>query len=473
MMRRAAPWLLVALLGGCAAGPDFVPPVPPAATAYTSKPPRLDAAAPAQRLEPGVAPRRHWWRQWHNAELDAVVERALRGNRSVAEAGADLARARALVGVAAAARAPRVDLEAGSGRQRYGAEFLGTAPPQAPFTYYALGLDAHWDVDLAGARRRALEGQLALAEAQRQRLAAAQLEVGAEAVRLSLDGAARRAQGRALRALLQADRDALRLTQRAFADGALGAAAVLAARQRLQDDAAQLPALRQRIDVDAHALAVLVGQAPAAAPLPQPAFDALRLPRKLPLTLPSQLAARRPDIVLASARLHAATAALGVASADLYPRIELSASFVPQATSAGALFAAGSPGWSVLGGLLAPVFDGGELHARQRAARDAVRAAAAHYQGTVLRAFGQVADALQALQHDAQALAARQRALAAARAALALTRAEVDAGSVGRLPLLAAQRRCVQAEIAWIGARAQRQLDTVRLFLSIGGGENS
>ncbi len=459
----------LALLAGCAAQTDVRTPATPQARAYTARAPRFDATQPEQRLVPCARVQRAWWRLYRNPGLDAVVARALRGNLDLAAAGARLAQARALVAAADGALAPRLELQAGAGRQRYGAEFFGNSAPQPPFTYYALGLDASWDPDLAGGARAALRGRQALAEAQRQRVAAAALEVSAESVELSIDAAALRAQRARLRAVLRADTQRLQLLRRARALGAVGGAAPLAAQARLAADAAQLPALEQRLDATRHALAVLLGEPPDAARLPRMAFDTLHLPRALPLVLPSRLVASRPDILLARAELHAAAAQLGVAVADLYPHIVLSASFVPQSTQLGTLFAAGSNGWSLLGGLLAPVFDGGALHARARAARAAVRAAAAHYQATVLRAFGQVADALRALQHDAEVLAARQRARDVAHAELALMRERLRAGDVGRLQLLRVQREAERADIGWLRARAARERDTAQLFLALGG----
>jgi len=193
------------------------------------------------------------------------------------------------------------------------------------------------------------------------------------------------------------------------------------------------------------------------------------LPLEIPVSLPSELAHRRPDILAAEARLHAATSAVGIAESNFYPKIQLTGTVGPQAVTPGGLFDRSSIAWSLISGLTMPLFDGGTLHAQKRAAVDAMRASAASYQETVLEAFTQVADLLDALAHDAEQLDAEDQAQKAAEANLSLTRAAYQEGNVGILQVLDAQRSYQQARLGFVQTMAQRYLDTVQLFLALGG----
>jgi NodT family efflux transporter outer membrane factor (OMF) lipoprotein len=185
--------------------------------------------------------------------------------------------------------------------------------------------------------------------------------------------------------------------------------------------------------------------------------------------LPSELAHRRPDILAAEARLHAATSAVGVAESNLYPKIQLSATVGQQSVDSGLLFNGADTAWSLVSGLTMPLFDGGTLRAEKRAAVDAMHASAAAYEQTVLEAFGQVADMLEALNHDAEQLDAQAQAQQAAQIGLDLARASYTEGNAGVLQVLDAQRFYQQARLGYVRAVAQRYLDTVQLFLALGG----
>jgi NodT family efflux transporter outer membrane factor (OMF) lipoprotein len=185
--------------------------------------------------------------------------------------------------------------------------------------------------------------------------------------------------------------------------------------------------------------------------------------------LPSELAHRRPDILAAEARLHAATSAVGVAESNLYPKIQLSATGGFQSLTSDKLFEGSNGAWSVIAGLTAPLFDGGTLRAERRAALDAMHASAADYQQTVLEAFAQVADLLEALEHDAEQLDAQSQAQQTAQSSLDLARASYKEGNAGVLQVLDAERLYQRARLGYVGAVAQRYLDTVQLFLALGG----
>ncbi len=289
------------------------------------------------------------------------------------------------------------------------------------------------------------------------------------AVMQALRIASLRAQIATVNAILEQDRENLKLVHTAFDAGSVSRLDIVAAESQLAIDTTLLPPLRQELSVAEHALAIVLGAPPARAALPEFDLTGLSLPHELPLSLPSELARRRPDILAAEAQLHAATAAVGVAEANLYPHITLSASTGQQSATLAHMFDASSNVWSLAGGLVAPILDGGTLRAEQRASADALRASAAHYEQTVLVAFGQVADSLEALDHGAEELQAQARAQSAARDNADLTRMSYHEGNVGILQVLDAERLYQRARLGYVRADAQRYSDTAQLFLALGG----
>jgi NodT family efflux transporter outer membrane factor (OMF) lipoprotein len=476
---RPAQWLSLAayvgLLTACAAGPDFRRPELTPTQRYTAEPPRSEASvdgeeASAQRVVFGVALSHEWWRLFQSDALDGVVQRALARNRSLAAAASSLAQAQELARAQAGRLTPQIDLAAGSGRKKYGAEFLGSLPSAPPFTYFSVGAAVSYTLDYTGGVARSVEQRRALAEYQQHQQEAARLAVTGNVVMQALRIASLRAQLASMEGLLDRDREDLKLVETAFDAGSVTRLDVISARSQLAGDMTVLPPLRQELSVARHALAVIVGDLPADSLLPDFDLAQLVLPKDLPVSVPSELARRRPDILAAEAQLHAATAAVGVATGNLYPHINLSASAGQQSVTAEQLFDRGSAVWSLAAGLAAPLFDGGTLRAEKRAAVDAMRASAANYEQTVLEAFGQVANSLDALGHSSEELQAQARAEAAARDTVDMTVQSYKEGNVTVLQVLDAERRFQQARLGYVRALAQRYMDTAQLFLAIGPG---
>jgi NodT family efflux transporter outer membrane factor (OMF) lipoprotein len=281
--------------------------------------------------------------------------------------------------------------------------------------------------------------------------------------------AAARAQIGSVEAILVDDQTDLKLVQGAFEAGGASRVDLLNAQSQLANDETLLPPLRRELSLAQHALALLVGQTPAEWSAPDFALEEFAAPAELPLTLPSELAHRRPDILAAEAQLHAANAAVGIAAASLYPQITLAASAGLQATALHALFDASSNAGGLTGSLTQPLFDHGALRARERAAIDALHAARASYEQVVLGAFGQVADSLEALDHDTELLRSEQSALSISSENLALTRDSYSAGNTGVLQVLEAERQSQQARLGLVRAEALRDQDAVQLRLALGG----
>jgi NodT family efflux transporter outer membrane factor (OMF) lipoprotein len=209
---------------------------------------------------------------------------------------------------------------------------------------------------------------------------------------------------------------------------------------------------------------------PSQADIPSISLDELRLPEHLPVSLPSQLVAQRPDIRASAAQLHVATAQVGVAVANRLPQLTLAAFGGSAPAMIGDLFTPGNGFWGITNQLAGPLFQGGTLLHQQRAAVAALKAAAANYQNTVVTAFQNVADVLTALAQDALALQANQDAERAASRSLSLAQLQYRAGGVAYLTVLTAQTQYQNAVINLIRARAARFTDTVALFTALGGG---
>lgn len=467
---RAA--VLCGALAGCAAGPDFTRPTPPPASRYTAEVLPGEAAsggAAAQRIALGARIEGDWWTLFRSAAIDRIVQQAVRHNRSLRAARESLEEARELALAAGGARYPEVALTAGTGRQKYGDEFLGGFFNLPPFTYFAVGPSVSYTLDYTGGVARSVERQAALAELARHELDATYLTVTGQAVLQTLEIASVRVQISTVETILAQDRDNLKLVRTAFQAGSVARIDVVTAESQLASDTALLPPLRQQLSSAHHALSVLLGQPPAAVLPADLDLSQITLPPEIPVSLPSELAHRRPDILAAEARLHAATSAAGIAASNLYPKIQLTATLGQQAVDAGRLFDGASTAWSLISGLTAPVFDGGTLRADRRAAVDAMHASAADYEETVLEAFGQVADLLEALEHDAEELAAQTEAQQSAESSLDLARASYREGNAGILQVLDAERQYQKARLGYVRAMAQRYVDTVQLFLALGG----
>jgi NodT family efflux transporter outer membrane factor (OMF) lipoprotein len=242
------------------------------------------------------------------------------------------------------------------------------------------------------------------------------------------------------------------------------------ARNQLTADRASLPTLQQQLAVAKHALAILVGKAPSEWVAPDFDLAEFTLPQELPVSVPSDLVRQRPDILSAEAQLHAASAAIGVATAKMYPQLNLTASFTQQAIDPANLFSGAGSIWSVAAQLAAPIFQGGALSAQKQGAVDAFNAQAATYKQTVLKSFGQVADTLTALENDAQLLDRQREASESAQPSRQLVQETYRGGGVTILQVLDSERAYAQARIGYTRAKAQRFVDTAQLFNAMGGG---
>ncbi|MEJ0022505.1 MAG: efflux transporter outer membrane subunit [Alphaproteobacteria bacterium] len=432
-----------ALLAGCAVGPNFKQPLAPTVTSYTMQGDDTLAATPASTPETQV-----WWRAFNAPVLDDVMKQAIAGNQNLAEAEATLRAARASESAARGGAFPQVDLNAGAHREQVNLSafgftgFPGITLENPLINLYSVGTSVSYDLDVFGGRKRQIEGADARRAAAAARTDAAYLTLTGRVAQTVFDIASLRGEIDAVNAIVEDDRRNLDMVHKAEDAGGAAPSAGLGANAQLAEDLGELPDLKQKLAVARHQLAVLLGKTPAEWTAPDFDLAAFAGAPVSPVSVPSELVRRRPDILAAEAELHAATADVGVATAALYPNISLTASITQSALGDTTdLFRRDASGWSIGGGLLAPVFHGGTLRADKHRAEAQADAALARYRQAVLNAFMQVADQLAALAHDDEELAARQAALDSADANLRSNRGGFEKGGVSLLNVLDAQRQ--------------------------------
>jgi len=451
------------LLSGCTVGPDFERPAAIGSTHYDRQAEQALAGngdpTGTQHIRFGGAIEGDWWSAFGSAKLDSVMRRATTGNLDLAALDATIAQANEAVAAAQGGLRPQVDLAAVGGRQKAS---VGTGSSAG--NVYTVGPQVSFDFDIFGGTRRLIEQRTALADIQRHRFDAAWLTLTGGVANQAFLLASARAQIRAVEIIVADDRKNLALVGAAHDVGSATQLDVALAATQLAQDQTLLPPLLQQRDAARHALSILASAGPADWIAPDFDLADFQLPQELPVSLPSQIARNRPDILAAEAELHGASAAIGLATADLYPRLDLTASL----SRAGVGPAAGTL-WSVAAGLTGPLFHGGTLKANRRGAVDAYRASLAGYQQTVVRSLGQVADLLQAITHDADEDAAQERALRSAETSLRLSRAGFAAGEIDVLRVLDAERAYQRALLGEIRAKTARYIDVAQLSVALGG----
>lgn len=455
----------LALSGCVTVGPNFSTPIAPVSEGYAMQ---GDADAPAEvALTPSHEINRQWWRSLASPSLDALVEQALRQNRTLAAADAALARARAQLSAARGGAMPQIDYSTGAERERVNTAAFGIEGfPSPTISLYSVGANAVFDLDLFGGQRRRIEGAAARAQAQALRTDAAYLTLSGQVVTRAIDIASLEAQLTAAEHIVADDERVLDMIRRSIAAGGAPASAETAAIAQFAEDEARLPPLRVQLAQARHALSALVGQAPGSWAPPAIALDAITLPDRIPVSLPSSLVRARPDILAAEADLHAATADIGVATAALYPRISLGAAFSVASLEPETLFNYDSAGWSFGPSLTGPLFRGGTLRAQRRGAQAAQIEAMARYEQTVLSAFVQVSDLLQAVAQGRTLVEAQTRAAAAAAENARLAELAYENGAGTLLQVIDAQRQSQRARLGFIQANAQLRRDVAALFVA-------
>ena len=482
--RYAVAATTAALVCGCAVGPNFAPPAPPDGAGYSAGPaPARTAAADvpggeAQRLLKGRDIPGDWWRLFGSRPLRTLTERALKNNPDLAAAQAALRVAQANLAAGKGAYFPTITGNVSATRQK--SPISGPATPdengnlvlpESPtFNLFTGQVLVSYTPDVFGGIRRNVESLQAQSDNQRFQLEATYLTLTSNIVVAAVQEASLRGQIEATQSLIKIATDVLQLLRTQFNAGQISESDVVTQEAALAQIEQTLPPLQRQLEQQRHLLSALTGGLPSQEPPEKFTLTALRLPRDLPVSVPSQLVQQRPDLRAAEENLHSASALIGVAVANRLPNVTLTGNVGTTAPQIAQLFSPGTGSWAIAGSVLQPIFDAGTLYQHEVAARATFEQASSQYRSTVVTSFQNVADSLSALKNDAVAL---QKAVAAENASnrsLTIARRRLELGDINYILVLNAQQTYFQALLSRVQAQASRFADTAALFQALGGG---
>lgn len=457
-------------LAACSFGPNGNPPAMPEPAHYGAEPQptqTVPAQGVTQQFVVGATAVPEWWKQFRSDDLNALVDEGLRNSPTLTATDRSLAAAREqLRAQIGSSLLPTID----AGGQAIRERALGI-PEAGPNTFlynvFVGQLQAHYTFDIFGAARLANAALAARVDVQVYQFDAARRALAANIVSAAIASSTLRAQIDTTERLVTLANEQARDTVRRYDLGAVSHSDALGAQQSAASLAASLPGLRQQWTTTRHALAVLLGRTPDAAPAD---LDLARIhvPEQVPVSVPSDLLKSRPDIQAADATLKAAAADVGVATAQMFPSLSLSASMGQGGFSWPVALSGAGAIWSIGASLSQPIFHGGALLAQRRAAVDSYDAATAQYRQTVLAAFQNVADTLAALEHDAQALDAANFAARSARGIFDETSARYRLGAVPVASTRSSEQQYRNAQFDEIRYTGARLSDTAALFQAMG-----
>ncbi len=481
--RFAVAGMTSALVCGCAVGPDFAPPPSPEAGGYSAGPAltrTVGAKVPggeAQRLQKGRDIPGDWWRLFASRPLGALTDRALKNNPDLAAAQASLRVAQANLAAGRGALFPTVTGNFSATRQ------MAPVTPPTPdengnlvlaespaFNLFTGQVNVSYTPDVFGGIRRNIESLQAQSDNQRFQLEATYLTLTSNIVLAAIQEASLRGQINATHELIKIATDVLKLLRTQFNAGQIAESDVLAQEAALAQIEQTLPPLERQLAQQRHLLSALTGGLPSQEPPEKFTLAALKLPRDLPVSVPSQLVQQRPDLRAAEENLHSASAQIGVAVANRLPNVTLTGNIGSQSSTFAQLFSPGTGAWAVGTSVLQPIFDAGTLYQKEVAARATFEQATSQYRSTVVTSFQNVADSLSALAKDAVALQKAVAAEDAANRSLTIARRRLELGDINYILLLNAQQTYFQARLSRVQAQANRFADTVALFQALGGG---
>lgn len=472
-----AAWSNLLLGSACSVGPDFERPAAPDVAGYTPEPLSKTTnsadvrGGDAQHFVQDLDMPGEWWKLFKSEALDNVVAEALQNNQDAKAAQAALRVAQENASAQIGAFFPSIQANFTPSRNKNAVQPSPTLATFVPyFNLYTAQVSVSYLIDVWGTNRRELETVEAQAENQRFQLEATYLTLTTNVVAAAIQEASLRGQIASTEKLIEIDAEQLDILQRRYALGDVAGSDVAAQQAALAQAQAVLPPQRKQLAQQRDLLTALVGRFPSEEIEAKFELASLQLPQDLPVSLPSKLVEQRPDIRAAEAQLHAASAQVGVAIADMLPQITLSANIGTVATQASQLFQPFNGFWTVAGGFTQPIFEGGALYHKTLAARAALDQAAAQYRSAVIQAFQNVADTLRALQYDADAVKANSTAERAAAESLGIAQKQLQLGQISYLSLLNAEQTYQQALINLVQAQANRYADTAALFQALGGG---
>jgi NodT family efflux transporter outer membrane factor (OMF) lipoprotein len=462
-------------LGGCAVGPDFEGPTAPAVNGYTAG--RLPATRPAggpggatQRFVSGLDVPAVWWQVFRSRQIEAFVRETIDNHPDLTAAQAALRQAREVAAADTSALLPSITGDASVTRNQVPLAQSGLTGPASLYTLYNTSVPVSFTPDIFGGKRRGIEVDLANADYQHFQLEATYLTLTANVVTAAISDASYAAQIRVTQEQIDGQRQLVALLEQQFALGAVSNSDVLTQKAQLAQTLATLPPLQKSRAQNRNQLMAYLGRLPSqdkgeAVPLAN-----LRLPRDLPVSVPSLLVRQRPDIRAAESQVHQASANVGVATANMLPNVTLSASGGSSALALSALYGPQTAAWSVAASVAGPIFDAGSLFHTKESKVAALEQTSAQYRSTVITAFQNVADSLRAIQSDAALLKAQVEAEKTAAESLQMSQAQFKAGSTTFISVINAEQTLLTARINRVKAQASRYADTVALYQSLGGG---
>ena len=463
-MRKLFATACMATLPACAVGPNYVRPAIDAPAAFKS------AAAPS-----ASAPlRADWWRVYEDAELDRLITTATAANQTIQQAIAAVDQARALTRVAASFRYPTVTLNPAATRQRTSAsrnspitgQAVGTA---AVFNDFMVPADFRYEVDVWGRVRRSIEAQRAIAAATQDDEAVVELAVQTDVAQAYYTLRGLDAQAEILAETVASYREQVRILTVQVNTGLTSPIPLNQAQALLQSTLAQQTDVARARANEEHALAILCGQAaPTFALAAKPLRDVSTPP--IPAEVPAAVLRQRPDVAEAEHRLAAANAQVGVATASLYPTIGVSGSAGFEAVRISSLLDWQSRLWSIVGGLTAPIFEGGRLRANLDAARAQYRGVVAAYINQVLTVYTDVEDSLTDLGALRAEVVSLRGATSASEEYLRVAHVQFRSGLVDYLTVIDAERTLLTNQISLAQALTGQMTASVRLVKALGGG---
>jgi NodT family efflux transporter outer membrane factor (OMF) lipoprotein len=468
---------LLLFTAGCAVGPNFKRPAAPDAGGYTPTPISTTSSTPnvaggeAQHLVEAQDIPGEWWTLFHSQPLDDLIERSLKANPNIKAAQAALLVARENVLAQRGAYYPSVTGGFSATRSKSSSNLSPVTDTNAlNYSLYTPEVSVSFVPDVFGLNRRTVESLGAQEQQARFALAATHITLSSNVAAAAIQEASLRAQIDATRELIAINTNMLDILRSQFKAGYADRLDVAAQEAQLAQMVATLPPLLKQLAQQRDLLAALSGGFPSQ-DLPEKfELSNLQLPQELPLTLPSKLVEQRPDVLQAEENLHSASAQIGVAIANRLPNFALTADAGSMAVAIGSLFAGGAGFWDLGASVTQPIFDGGTLLHRERAAKAAYVQAAEQYRSTVITAFQNVADTLNALQQDADGLKAASDAKDAAAVTLDLSKKQYQSGYANYLALLNAEQAYQEAVINLVQAQANRYADSAALLQALGGG---
>lgn len=469
--------LLLFVLTSCAVGPDYKRPELPLPQQYTAAPFRATVATPSpfgssQSLATTNALPIHWWQLFECQPLNELVTASLHSNATLSAAQEALRSSLETAYAERGALLPAVGLSFNPTTQKT-ADILTSvlANNQYQYSLYTGQVFVSYTLDVFGGTRRQIEATMAQAKSQQFQLTATYLTLTTNVVNAAIQEAALREQISTMHQIINSQKRLLAMSEHQFKLGDTARATIAAQQAALAASEAALPPLEKQLAWQRNLLNALTGRFPDDPQTPKFYFHSLKLPTRLPIAIPSTLIEHRPDIRAAEEQMRAANALIGVAMANRLPNFTIdSTNWGTAATTLATLLQPDTRFWAVAGLITQPVFNGGALRHRQRAAEATYRQTAATYRATVINAYQNVADTLKALQIDAQALHAASTAEQAARVSFTITQRQLALGDTSLAILLLSQQNYWQAKLNLIQAQANRLSDTVALFQALGGG---